>query len=327
MIDYYKGLFKVAKKFERPDVIIASSVHPLTMVAGIKIAKRFNIPCICEVRDLWPESFVAYGIIKRKNQILKLLYIGEKWIYKNADKLIFTMEGGKDYIIEKGWDKMHGGPIDLKKVYNINNAVDLEVFKYNKENYILEDKDLTDKKKFKVIYTGSIRLVNKIEKILEVAKLLKDKDVKFLVWGDGDQLENLKRRVKDEEIYNVYFKGGVDKKYIPYIISNANLNIVFGENMPIFRFGISMNKMFDYFASGRPTLFTFKVGYSLVNKYNAGIELYDSSAENIARNILDFMDLDRLTYDKYCENASRLAEDYSFKNLTNSLIDIIEKND
>jgi glycosyltransferase involved in cell wall biosynthesis len=103
---FYKNLFPVSKEFSKtygkPDIILASSVHPLTLVAGIKIAKKFGVPCICEVRDLWPESFVAYGIIKKNNPILKLLYAGEKWIYQNADKLIFTMEGGRDYIIDKG---------------------------------------------------------------------------------------------------------------------------------------------------------------------------------------------------------------------------------
>lgn len=98
MFSFYKNLFPVAKQYAKihgkPDVILASSVHPLTLVAGIKIAEKFGVPCICEVRDLWPESIVAYGIINKSNPIIKLLYAGEKWIYKKADKLIFTMEGG-----------------------------------------------------------------------------------------------------------------------------------------------------------------------------------------------------------------------------------------
>ncbi|MBQ8588762.1 MAG: glycosyltransferase WbuB, partial [Clostridia bacterium] len=46
-----------AKKAGKPDIIIASSPHPFTMLAGLKIAKKFKIPCICEVRDFWPEVF------------------------------------------------------------------------------------------------------------------------------------------------------------------------------------------------------------------------------------------------------------------------------
>ena len=82
---FYRNLFPVtreyAKIYGKPDVILASSVHPLTLVAGIKIAKRFDVPCICEVRDLWPESLVAYDVLKKSNPLLKLLYAGEKSIY------------------------------------------------------------------------------------------------------------------------------------------------------------------------------------------------------------------------------------------------------
>lgn len=328
MFSFYKNLFPAAREYARqngrPDIILASSVHPLTLVAGIKIARKFGVPCICEIRDLWPESFVAYNIIGKNNPILKALYAGEKWIYKKADKLIFTMEGGRDYILEKGWDKEHGGPIDICKVYHINNGVDLETFDYNKEHFIWEDEDLKDSNTFKVAYTGSIRLVNKVEKVLAVAKLLEDQNIKFLIWGEGDQLEHLRKKVKRERIDNVSFKGRVDKKYIPYITTNAQLNIMLGENLPLFRFGGSMNKMFDYFASGKPTLFTFKMAHSPAEKYNTGIELDDSKTETIAESILYFKNLDRETYGKYCQNARKAAENYNFKHLTNSLIDILE---
>src|SRR5699024_9555642 len=96
MISFYKNLLSVSKEYAniygKPDVILASSVHPLTLVAGIKIAKKFGIACICEVRDLWPESIVAYGSLKKSNPIAKILYQGEKWIYKNANKIVMTWE-------------------------------------------------------------------------------------------------------------------------------------------------------------------------------------------------------------------------------------------
>ena len=121
MTSFYTALFKVAKEYcrshDKPDLIFASSVHPLTLVAGIKLSKKLGIKCICEVRDLWPESFVAYGKLNEKSLFASILYKGENWIYKKAGALIFTMEGGKNYIKDKKWDKKSGGSIDLQKVY------------------------------------------------------------------------------------------------------------------------------------------------------------------------------------------------------------------
>ncbi len=329
---FYRNLFPTAKKYVKahgkPDVILASSVHPLTLVAGIKIAKRFGVPGICEVRDLWPESLVAYDVLKKSNPLLKLLYAGEKWIYKNADKIIFTMEGGKDYIIEKGWDKQHGGPIDLNKVYHINNGVDLEVFNYNKDHYKLDDNDLNDDTAFKVIYSGSIRLVNQVGIILDVAKFLQDNghnDIKFLIYGSGDQVDILKQRLRNESINNVYFKGRVDKKYIPYITSKGDLNIVVGTTKPLHRFGTSENKRFDYFASGKPTVSTITTAYSLIKKYGAGTEVPLIEIETVANEILRFKNMPQEEYQKYCINALRAAKDYDYKLLTDKLISLLEQ--
>ena len=41
------------------------------------------------------------GLVYKKNPLLKLAYWAEYWLYKKADLLIFSMEGGKDYIKEK----------------------------------------------------------------------------------------------------------------------------------------------------------------------------------------------------------------------------------
>lgn len=132
MFGFSKNLLLIAKKFAKdygkPDVILASSVHPLTLVVGIIIAKKFKIPCICEIRDLWPEAIFAFGKLKEKSLIGKTLIAGEHWIYKNADALIFTKEGDTDYIKERKWDTKQGGVIDLKKAYYINNGVDIDAF-------------------------------------------------------------------------------------------------------------------------------------------------------------------------------------------------------
>ena len=131
-----------AKEFGPPEVVYASSVHPLTVFAGEQIARHFKVPCIGEVRDLWPETLVAYGAVKGDSPIGKLLYAGEKLMYRRADAMVFTMEGAPDYIREHGWDKEHGGPIDLNRVYNINNGVDLEAFDRNIQEFPYPDPDL-----------------------------------------------------------------------------------------------------------------------------------------------------------------------------------------
>lgn len=328
MLAFYRNLFHVAKEYARlngkPDVILASSVHPLTLVAGIKIAKKFGIPCICEVRDLWPESIFYFNKIKESSLLGRVLVKGEHWIYKKADALIFTKEGDTDYIKEKKWDVEQGGDIDLQKAHYINNGVDIEAFNKNINENKLEDPDL-ESGKFNVVYVGAIRPVNNVGAILDVAKLLRDyTDISFLIYGDGNQKEMLENRVRDESISNVKIKGYVNKKHIPYILSKSSVNLLNYSNTQYnWTRGNSSNKLFEYMASGKPIISTVKMGYSLIKKYQCGVELESGSPEDLAQAILEIKNMPTEEYELLGENAKKGAENFDFKILTEKLIDVI----
>ena len=330
MVDFYRNVQKTAKEYAekhgKPDVILASSVHPLTLVAGIRLAKHFGVECICEVRDLWPESIVEYSDrFTRKNPLIKLLYQGEKWIYKKADKLTFTMEGGAQYIADQGWDTAHGGPIDLSKVYHINNGVDLEEFNENREHDQVDDPELENPDIFKVIYAGSIRRVNNLGLLVDAAKAITDPRIKFLIWGDGDELPALQQWLIEEHIENVVFKGRVEKKYIPSVISRADLNVVHWEMSDILRYGVSYNKLFEYLAAGKPIFSTVRPGYSIVEKYACGADTESFTPGDFAAGIQRLASLPEGEQRRMGENARKAAKDYDFQALTRKLISIIEE--
>lgn len=329
MIDFYRNIKRTSNAIiptlRNPDIIYASSVHPLTLVAGIQIAKKNHIKCISEVRDLWPESIVVYSKkFRPKGFIIKGLYYGEKWIYKKSDALIYTMAGGRQYIINKGWDTEQGGPVKLEKVYHINNGVDLEKFDKNIKDYFYEDPELDDRGIIKIVYTGSIRRVNNLGIILNAAKSFLHKNVRFLIWGTGDELERLKERVIEEGITCVKFKGVVEKKYIPSILSRADINLVHWETSSILKYGVSYNKLFEYLAAGKPIFSTVAPGYSLIKKYKCGIEAKNDSEKEITRSLNHLIDLDQDKKIELGKNARRASEDFDFKALTKSLINIIE---
>lgn len=320
MFEFSSRLGKVCRQFPKPDAVLASSATPPACMAGLDIAKSCDAKAVAEVSDLWPLSFVEYGLLSASNPVLIPMYAFEKRMYQKADALIFTMEGAYDYIIEQGWDK----DIPRSKVHYINNGVDLEQFDYNKEHFQVEDTDLDDPDTFKVIYTGSIRHVNNLGLLLDAAKCVKDPRVKLLVWGDGDEREALEQRVRDEGLSNVIFKGRVEKKYIPSIVSRADANLMHGTPGPLFRFGISPNKMFDYFAAGKPILMDFETKYNPVEQYQAGIILNSLSGEITAQALQQMAKWPEEEYARYCQNARRAAEDFDFKRLTDKLMAVIE---
>lgn len=311
-------------KERKPEAIIASSPHPFSMIAGIRFGKKHRIPCICEIRDLWPEAIFCGSRAKEKSLIGRLLIAGEHWIYRNADALVFTKEGDTDYLKERGWTKGQGGDIDLAKCFYINNGVEYGQYQENITANRVVDADLEDNT-FKVLYAGAIRPVNNVGNILEAAKILMpEKDIKFLIYGDGSQKEGLQKQVRAERLDNVIFKGYVENKFIPYVLSKSSVNLLnySGQNYNWSR-GSSSNKLFEYLASGKPVISTVKTGYSIIQKYKCGIELENQTPQGLADAILQIKSMPEAEYKMLCGNASFGAQDFDYSKLTRRLLKTI----
>lgn len=327
MIDFYKGMLKTAKQYAEdkgsPDVIYASSVHPLTLVAGIKLAKKFGVKCISEVRDLWPESIVAYSSKwTRDNPIMRILYAGEKWIYKKSDYVIMTWAGGYDYIKDQGWQK----DVPEEKVVHISNGVDLAPYLDNIQDNYYEDEDLSNQNYKNFIYTGSVRKVNNLAILVAAARKLKDlgnATAKILVFGDGDELEKLKQDAQDLD--NIIFKGRIPKQNVPSILSQGYASILHNSSTELDKYGQSQNKFFEYLAAGRPILMTYSVGHSVIRENGCGIEVDTQDPESIARAIITLCDLTESEYKNYCQRAAECAKKFDYKKLCDRLVSMINQ--
>lgn len=309
----------VCKQFPKPDAIVSTSMPPTSCAMGVRMGRKWGCKTVAEIADLWPESIVAYDIAGPHNPAVLALRWLEKWIYKKADAVVFTMEGAYDYIVEQGWEK----EVPRSKVHYINNGVDLELFDYNKENFRVNDPDLDDPNIFKVVYAGSIRLANHVGLIVDAAKKVKDPRIRFLIWGAGDEVEPLRRRVIDENITNVVIKGRADKTEIPYITSRADATIMHPASSKVLRFGVSYNKMFEALAAGRPIVSPFSCKYNPATQRNAGVSCKDGDAADIAASVEKIASLPPEEYRALCVNARKGAEDYDFRVLTQKLLNVI----
>lgn len=329
IIEFYLRLWwyaGVKKKFGKPDYISHLAAVPFGNLTYF-IAKKLKSKFIVDVVDLWPESFLAYGLVREKNLFLKLAYSAEKWLYDRADLLIFSMEGGKDYIKEKGWSLQQGGTIDLKKVFYINNGVDLIDFDKNKSTFVLKDPHLDDENIFKVTYLGSIRLANNLMRLIEAAEHLKDhKDIKFLIFGDGEDRSKLENYCYSNNLNNVIFKQKwVELKFVPSILSRSSLNILNYKPSKLFRFGASQSKSFQYMASGKPICANVEMNYCPIKKYGLGISKDFKDSKSYADAILSFYEMDQNEYKTICENSRKAALHYDYKSLTEKFIDLLNK--
>lgn len=323
MMDLPFKTWKAMKRFykkEKPDVIYTSSPDLFVALFALLFGRKHKIPVVVEVRDLWPESIVEYNGMSRMNPIIQVLYQLEKWIYVHADQLIFTMPGGKEYICDKGWTKK----VNINKVNHVNNGVDLAEFEENKKLYNLENSQIANDNAFKVVYMGSIRKVNNLQTLVDAAKELKNQDIHFYIYGDGTEKDMLEDECRKYSL-NVKFEGRVEKKYIPYILSNADLNIINVQGAGLNKYGCSWNKLFEYMASEKPILCNLPVNYDLIREKKLGIAKRFANGKEYAEEITKFRQLTSEEYGEYCQRLKECAQEYDYQILTNKIERILKK--
>lgn len=317
-------LLKLRKKFPKPDIVL-HNVHTPFDYPVLWVARKLNAKYIAEAWDLWPRAFANYGFISDKSLFMKVAYAIEKHLYQKADHIVFTMEGGVDYLRDHHWTTDSGGKIPPAKVTYINSGINLAQFDKDRRDYPRNDADMNNPNLYKIIYLGSVRLVNNVKEVIDAAALLKDNPkYRFFIYGDGVDRPMLEQYVKENHIDNVVFK----EKRIPlcevaWVVSQATVNLMNYE--PKFgHYGASSGKMFQYMAAGRPICCNIELGYSEIKKHNIGISEPLSTPEDYVAAIRKLAELPKEKYDAMCNRVRETAKLFDYNKLSTEELEVIE---
>lgn len=322
-IQFHYRLVRLAKKFEKPDVVVATT-FPLFSNPILNYCHRSGIKYITEILDWWPDDFVDFGLVSAKNPVMKFLFWRAKRNYVISDATVISCKGCHQYFKDKKWDIEQGGPVDLSKVYYINNGVDLADFNKWKNEFTIDDEDLRSDKKL-VIYLGSVRYANNVIQLVKAAECLKERtDTLFLIYGDGEDREPLIKYCQEHQMTNVKFKDKwIDPKYVPFVLSQSYLNIQ-NYTAHFGKYGVSSSKMFQYMAAGKPIVCNVDIMYSDIVASQIGVCHDMKDERDYANAINSILDLSEEDYKRMCERARKAAREYDYPYLTKQMADVIE---
>lgn len=309
MISYTYKVLKYIPKLDllKPDVIVGSSVHLFTVWAAYKLSCRYKTPFIMEVRDLWPQTLIDMGISKWHPFIVLLSWL-EKYLYNKADKIISNLPYAYDYI---------GQFVKKEKFEWISNGVNLSNIKYTSKE---------KSEKFVISYTGAIGVANNLQILLDVAKELKEKkDIFFRIVGEGAEKEKLKAFVKENNLLNVSIENSVPKNEVTNILQNSDVLFLSLKDSPLYKFGISLNKLFDYMASGRVIVFAGNSKNNPIKDANAGYSIAPDNVEVLEKTILEIYNLSQEKRDTIGQKIRKYAEyNYSIEILVDKFEKLLE---
>lgn len=265
----------------RPDVVIGVSVHPLAALAGYFIARLRRARFFVEVTDLWPETLIQFGRLRRDSSTARVMRGLERFLYRKAERIFMLWRDTGDYVESLG--------VSADKVVWLPHGVELGRY----QDLAAYDGG-TGAPPFRVVYLGSFVSGMSLDTIIDAAAEVQARgrgDIQFRLVGAGTLRGELVQRVGDLDLDNVIFPDPVPKAQIALAMNQADAFIYGLQDLPLYRYGISLNKLMDYLAGARPIIFFGNSSYDPVAIAEAGISLSPGDPVALADSIERLADL------------------------------------
>jgi colanic acid biosynthesis glycosyl transferase WcaI len=285
------------------DIVLAGSPSIsgwLPFALSVVIRRK---PAVYSVQDLYPSIGITLGIFRNK-AVIAVVSALEKFCLKHAAVVQIISESFKPGLRELG--------VPDSKIALIYNWVDTEFIRplprsnaFSKE-YRLEDR-------FVILYAGNIGPSQGLENILVAAEELREeKDILFILVGDGLTKRSLMLEAEKRSLNNVLFLPFQPRERLPEIMASGNVSLV-----PL-RKGVEKgslpSKLSTVLASGRPVLACVEENsemWRLVKGANGGIGIPPEDADELCKGILTLKGNERL-----CEQMGRCGRVWAEQNLS-----------
>ena len=271
-----------AMRVGRVDLVYASSTPLTTGLAGCAIGMLKRRPFYFEVRDLWPRSAVVAGVL-REGAFVRCVEWFERLFYRRAVKVIALTEGISEGVIAAGKN-----PADVILVPNGMDDWMIDVHPSVPSRYPFDPA-----RDFICTYIGAHGRWNKIETILEAARLLGDTHVQFLLVGDGDHKGALQSYARSLGLTNVTFLDAIPKQHVIDYLNQSHVAIICTWDHEFQRMVLA-NKVFDYLAAGCPVIAAARgETEGLINRSGGGWTVPPEQPEQLAALIRQLTGLPR----------------------------------
>ncbi|MBV9303347.1 MAG: glycosyltransferase family 4 protein [Acidobacteriaceae bacterium] len=263
------GLFE-----KRPDVVVATSPQFFAAIAGWWLSLVHRVPFVMELSDLWPDSIVAVGAMK-KRLALHLLEKIELFLYRRAKRIVVLTYAFKRNLVSRG--------IDTEKIDVVINGVDLS-------RYAPQPRDPSLAKEFGIVpehfvvgYIGTLGMAHGLSNVLEAARQTTDPRIRFLLVGPGAERDRLISDARQLRLTNVIIAPAQPKERMPAVWSLCDVALVHLKNAELFRTVIP-SKIFEAMAMRLPILLASPKGEAteIVERESCGIIVSPENPKELA---------------------------------------------
>ena len=260
-------------KGRRPDAVLAMS-PPLTLgAAGWLAARRWRVPFVFNIQDVFPDVAVELGAITNTAVIRAASWL-ERWSYRRADAVTVLSDDLRDNLVAKIEGTVPDAHDRIRVIPNFVDTVGIAPAEpdgtpggsaYRRE-FGLEGRQV-------VMYAGNVGFSQSLDLVLAAAGELSARtDAAFVINGGGSAKLDLQQRVAEAGLANVHFVDFQPKRRLPDVLAAGDIHVV-----PLRR-GLARSsvpsKTYSILAAGRPVVASVDEGTEVarvVEKAGAGL--------------------------------------------------------
>ncbi|WP_010051711.1 glycosyltransferase family 4 protein [Carnobacterium maltaromaticum] len=311
----FNGYIRACFSKKKYDYVLVYQVSPVTMIIpAMKFAKNSNANLIVYCLDIWPECVKAMGI-KEDNSIYKYIHKMSKYLYSKANTVIVSSKSFLEYL------NVENKVAKDKLIYLPQHADDMLSDEFDTE-FLL---NVNNKKK--LVFTGNIGKVQDVETIIKAVGISEKKELfEVYIVGEGSELDNCKKMVKDKNLENYIFFHGRQpyfrmKQY--YQQADACLLTLKNEN----KIGLTIPaKLQTYLSAGKPIIAAIDGDSKLIiEEAQCGFCVTASDYQALSKVFDKFSEKDSINK-KFGENARKYYESkFTRENFMNELLSILDR--
>lgn len=261
-----------------PDVVVATSPQFFSAIAGWWIARRLRVPFVLEIRDLWPESIVAVGAMKR-NAAIRMFERIERFLYRSADHVVVVTDAFVEHVVRGG--------AKPENVTVLKNGADLGRLVPPADGVRAEIRARHGwEGQFVAAYTGTIGMAHRADIVLEAARRCPDPDVQWVVIGTGAERAALEAQAAAADLDTFTLVDKQPRERILGYLAETDVAIVHLRDTPLFRTVIP-SKLFEAMAFGVPIAHGVQgESRDLVEAAGAGLGFPSEDADALVETVL-----------------------------------------
>jgi glycosyltransferase involved in cell wall biosynthesis len=277
------------------------------------LKKKYKAKLIFDVRDIWPLTLIRVGGISKYHPLVLILRLFELFSYKVADEVTSNLPSMNKHVKSK---------INFTWIPNgVDNYETINPTSLNENYFPPYDSD-----KFIIGYAGALGKVNGIITLLKAAVLLKEnKIIDFYIVGEGKDKAQYEKFIVDNNLTNVKFFPSVLKKQIFEVLNKFDACYLGWQNDELYNFGISPNKLPEYFFAKKPVIHSFSGSGDLVELANAGLTTTAEDSYALADAIQSMASKEKVDLNLYGNNGYIFAkENLTYDVVTKKLMKLLQ---